>query len=85
MRRCGPICYSSMIDTFTQYDVDRAAAWPALKWLLIFGRFPFWFFVEAGLTARATLSQARAMPKLEADIRMAMFDHIQHHSPPLFQ
>jgi ATP-binding cassette subfamily B protein len=42
-----------------------------------------WVFVELSWRARDFI-RARAFPKLEADIRMAMFDHIQHHSPKYF-
>ncbi|HEY5259237.1 MAG TPA: ABC transporter ATP-binding protein, partial [Rhabdochlamydiaceae bacterium] len=77
-----PYLLRLVIDTFTQYDAARAAAWPALKWLLISGASLF-VFVEAAYRARDFI-QARAFPQLEADIRMAMFDHIQHHSPRYF-
>ena len=42
-----------------------------------------WVFVECCFRCRDFL-RARAFPKLEANIRMAMFDHIQHHSPKYF-
>jgi ATP-binding cassette, subfamily B, bacterial len=77
-----PYLLRLIIDIFTQYDTDRASAWPALKGLLIFGA-ALWVFVEACFRCRDFL-QARAFPKLEADIRMAMFDHVQHHSPKYF-
>jgi ATP-binding cassette subfamily B protein len=40
-------------------------------------------FLGRGFRVRDFL-QARAYPKLEADIRMAMFDHVQRHSPKYF-
>ncbi len=77
-----PYLLRLVIDTFTQFDSDRAAAWPALKGLCVWG-VALWVFVECGFRAR-NFVQASALPQLEADIRMAMFDHIQHHSPKYF-
>jgi ATP-binding cassette subfamily B protein len=77
-----PYLLRLLIDTFTQYDGDRAAAWSSLKWILL-GAVSLWVLVEAGFRGRNFLL-ARFFPKLEADIRMAMFDHIQHHSPKYF-
>lgn len=77
-----PYLLRLIIDTLTRYDMDRAAAWMALKWLLVAG-ICLWVSIEAGFRCRDFL-RARAFPKLEADIRMAMFDHIQHHSPKYF-
>ncbi len=77
-----PYLLRLIIDIFTQHDTDRAAAWPVLKGLLMWG-VSLWVVVEAGFRSRDFL-QARALPKLEADIRMAMFDHIQYHSPKYF-
>jgi ATP-binding cassette subfamily B protein len=71
-----------IIDILTQYDTDRTASWPVLKWILLYG-FCLWIFVEFGFRCRDFL-RAKAFPKLEADMRMAMFDHIQHHSPHYF-
>lgn len=77
-----PYLLRLIIDTLTLYDIDRSSAWVSLKWLLIAG-VALWFFVEFCFRCRDFL-RARAFPKLEADIRMAMFDHIQHHSPKYF-
>lgn len=77
-----PYILRLVMDVFTQYDGDRACVWQALKWLAIWA-VVLRVIVEFGFRARDFL-QARAFPKLEADIRMAMFDHIQHHSPKYF-
>lgn len=77
-----PYILRLIVDAFTLYDTDRSSAWPALKGLLLFG-VSLWVFVEICFRSRDFL-QARALPQLEADIRMAMFDHIQHHSPKYF-
>ncbi len=77
-----PYLLRLIIDTLTHYDMDRGLAWDSLKWLLVSG-VCLWFFVEVCFRSRDFL-RAKAFPKLEADIRMAMFDHIQHHSPKYF-
>ena len=77
-----PYLLRLIVDVLTHYDIDRVASWPVLKGLLFLG-FSLWVFVELGFRCKNFL-QARAFPKLEADIRMAMFDHIQHHSPEYF-
>jgi len=77
-----PYLLRLIIDTLTQHDIDRASAWDSLKWLLVAG-VSLWVFVEFCFRCRDFL-RAKAFPKLEADIRMAMFDHIQHHSPKYF-
>ncbi len=77
-----PFFLGKIVDVLSRYDADRAAAWPSLKMVLLLGAV-FWLFVESGFRTRDYL-QARAHPKLEADIRMTMFDHVQKHSPKYF-
>lgn len=77
-----PYLLRLIIDTLTQYDMDRASAWSSLEWLLVAG-VCLWVFIEVCFRCRDFL-RAKAFPKLEADIRMAMFEHIQHHSPKYF-
>jgi ATP-binding cassette, subfamily B, bacterial len=77
-----PYILRLVIDTLTLNDVDRGAAWPVLKGLFLY-MIMLWFTVELGFRTRGFLD-ARAFPKIEAEIRMAMFDHIQHHSPRYF-
>lgn len=77
-----PYLLRIIIDTLTRYDMDRLAAWDALKGLLAAG-VCLWVFTECCFRSRDFL-RAKTFPKLEADIRMAMFDHIQHHSPKYF-
>ena len=77
-----PYLLRLIIDTLTHYETDRTEVWNALKWLLIAG-ICLWVFVEFCFRCRDFL-RARAFPIFEANIRMAMFDHIQHHSPKYF-
>lgn len=77
-----PYIIRNIVDIFTQYDNDRYAAWDSLKPFLIAGGC-LWFFVEAFFRIRDFL-RASALPKMEAEMRMAMFDHVQRHSPHYF-
>ena len=77
-----PFFLRKIVDVLTQYDVDRLSAWPQLKVLLIWGAGAL-VLVEGCFRFRDYL-QARAHPKLEANIRMTMFDHVQRHSPKYF-
>ncbi len=77
-----PYILHVVIDIFTRYEGDRMAAWEVLKAPII-GGICLVIYVE---TASRTMGflMAKAIPKLQADIRMAMFDHVQHHSPHYF-
>jgi len=77
-----PYILSVVIDIFTRYEGNRMAAWEALKPPII-GALCLVVYVE---TASRTMGflMTKALPKLQADIRMEMFDHIQHHSPRYF-
>ena len=77
-----PYLLSRLIGIFTQFDGDRAAAWNALPTLLISGVCLMLFIEIASRTMGILMS--KASPKLQADIRMEVFDHIQHHSPHYF-
>lgn len=71
-----------VIDIFARYEGNRIAAWGALVGPIIWG-LSLVIYVEIGSRTMGFL-MAKAIPKLQADIRMMMFDHIQHHSPHYF-
>lgn len=71
-----------IIDTLTAFENDRGSVWDSLKWFLAAGVM-LWVFVEICFRTRDFI-RAYAFPKMEADIRMTMFDHIQRHSPKYF-
>lgn len=77
-----PYILNMVIDIFTRYEGDRLAAWEALRSPIIVG-LCLVAFVE---TASRTMGflMAKAVPKLQADIRLTMFDHVQRHSPHYF-
>lgn len=77
-----PYFLGKVVEILTLHDSDRMAAWPSLKVLLLAGAGLFIAMVS-GFRVRDLL-QAYAFPKLEADIRITMFDHIQRHSPSYF-
>lgn len=77
-----PYILHLVIDIFTRFEGDRMAAWQALQAPII-GGICLVTFVEVASRTMGFL-WAKAMPKLQADIRMEMFDHIQHHSPRYF-
>lgn len=77
-----PFFLRKIVDVLTRFDLDRMSSLPSLKDPLIWGAAAL-VFMEAGFRYRGYLL-ARALPKLEADIRMTMFDHIQKHSPKYF-
>lgn len=77
-----PFFLGKLVDILSQFDSNRLAAWQTIKPLLIVGVVA-WLVMEGGFRWRDFL-QARAHPQLEADIRMAMFDHVQRHSPQYF-
>lgn len=71
-----------VIDIFTRYEGDRMAAWGALKSPII-GGLCLVIYVETASRMMGFL-MAKAIPKLQADIRIVMFDRIQHHTPHYF-
>lgn len=77
-----PFLLRWVIDIFTQNESTRHLAWNALQ-------LPIWLgiglliLVECNSRAMGFL-MAKAIPRLQADIRMTMFDHIQKHSPHYF-
>lgn len=77
-----PYLLSIVIDILTKHETTRHAAWEALK-APIFFSLCFWAFIEFGFRMQGFLV-AKALPKLESAIRMAMFDHVQRHSPKYF-
>jgi ATP-binding cassette subfamily B protein len=77
-----PYFLKQIVDILTNFDADRLAAWPSLKGLLLTGAC-VWIFMDGGFRLRDFLA-SYAFPKLEATIRMDLFDHVQHHSPKYF-
>ncbi len=77
-----PFILRWVIDIFTQNEVNRALAWESLQAPIIVS-VCFIIFIEINSRAMGFL-MAKAVPRLQADIRMTMFDHVQEHSPHYF-
>ncbi len=77
-----PFFLRKIVEVLTRFEGDRLSAWHSLKILLLWAA-GFIIFIEVTFRTRDFL-QAHAFPKLEADIRMSMFDHVQRHSPKYF-
>ncbi|HEY2811725.1 MAG TPA: ABC transporter ATP-binding protein [Rhabdochlamydiaceae bacterium] len=77
-----PYILHRVVDVFTLYNTNRLEAWDALKGPII-GAIFLVIYIEIASRTMGFLF-GRALPKLEADIRMDMFDHIQRHSPKYF-
>lgn len=77
-----PFLLCWVIDVFTQYESNRSLAWQSLQVPIIAS---VCLIVSIEINSRTMgFLMARAIPKLQADIRMAMFDHVQRHSPHYF-
>lgn len=77
-----PYVISLLVDTISNFTGDRANMWPAVAKPLIFGAI-LWVFVETTYRA-AGFTGAKVFPRLEAAVRMSMFDYVQRHSYTYF-
>ncbi len=77
-----PFILRWVIDIFTRHEVNRAMAWESLQAPIIVS-ICLIVFIEINSRTMGFL-MAKAIPKLQADIRMTMFDHVQQHSPHYF-
>lgn len=77
-----PYILHGVVDLFTRYDQARSMVWESLS--------PFiWGAVALSISVEVAsrwmgFTIAKALPRLQADIRLAMFDPIQRHSPRYF-
>lgn len=77
-----PFILRWVIDIFSQNEVNRSMAWEALQAPIIVS---ICLIVVIEINSRTMgYLMAKAIPKLQADIRMTMFDHVQEHSPHYF-
>ena len=77
-----PYILHVVIDIFTRYEGDRMAALALLKTPMACA-LGLVIIVETCSRIMGFL-MSKAAPKLQADIRMTLFDHISHHSPHYF-
>lgn len=73
-----PFILRWVIDIFTQNEVNRAMAWESLQAPIIVS---ICLIVLIEINSRVMgFLMAKAIPKLQSNIRMTMFDHVQEHS-----
>lgn len=77
-----PYLLQKTTDVFVTYDQERSSIWQHLH-LVIGGALALWIGVEVGFRTSGFI-MARLFPKISAELRMALFDHVQHHSPHYF-
>jgi ATP-binding cassette subfamily B protein len=73
-----PYVIMRFIDTITQFSGDKTGAWEALQPTIVMG-LGLWIILEIFFRSSGILS-TYAFPRLEADVRMSMFDYVLHHS-----
>jgi ATP-binding cassette subfamily B protein len=77
-----PYILHVVVDVFTRFEGERALAWGALV-APILGGVGLVIYIET-ISRTMGVLLAKAIPRLQADLRMAMFDHVQRHSPRYF-
>lgn len=77
-----PYLFGKIIDGFTNYVGDRGEAWPVVKGPIL-GALGLWIGIEIAFRLGGVL-MAYTFPKLEKQMRMAMFSHMQDHSHAYF-
>lgn len=73
-----PYVMMTLIDAITHFVGDRANVWQVLSRPIIMG-LSLWITVEIFFRLAGILS-SRVIPKIEADIRLSMFDYVVGHS-----
>lgn len=77
-----PYLFRIMVDIFSKYELERASIWSALK-IPVLSSLMLWITIDACFRSQGFLI-AKALPRLEAQMRLNMFNHIIHHSPKYF-
>ncbi len=70
------------VDVFIHFEANRMGAFQSLLPLIYLG-IGIYLFIEIASRIMGFLI-GKAIPKLQADIRMGMFDHVERHSPHYF-
>jgi len=73
-----PYVIMTLIDTITNFTGDKAEVWHALSKPIIMG-LTLWITVEISFRVSGIMS-IYVFPRLEADVRMSMFDYVLDHS-----
>lgn len=73
-----PYVIMTLVDAITNFAGDKAHVWHELSKPILMG-LGLWITVEISFRLAGIIS-AKIFPRLEADIRMNMFDYVIHHS-----
>jgi ATP-binding cassette subfamily B protein len=73
-----PAIFMLLISVLTQHEIDRSSIFTYLFPVLFLGA-SLWILVEIGFRLSG-FAFAKLSPQLEAEIRMSLFNHVQHHS-----
>src|SRR3990167_4070479 len=68
-----PYILNLLIETFVHFESSRIDAWEVIKWILLAG-VALTVFVEISARTMGFL-MAKSIPRLQANIRMTMFDN----------
>jgi ATP-binding cassette subfamily B protein len=77
-----PLLFSRVIDGLIHYKGDRTFAWEVLSSPILWCLF-LWILMELFFRAQGFIL-AKALPKLESDIRLSIFRYVQNHSYRFF-
>ncbi len=77
-----PYILRLVVDGLTEFQDNREAVWTVLQWPITLAII-LWLGTDIGTSAQGFLV-AWLVPKMEAEVRMNTFDHVQKHSPAYF-
>jgi len=77
-----PYILRLVVDGLTAFQDNREAVWTVLQWPITLA-IALWLGTDIGTSAQGFLV-AWLVPKMEAEVRMNVFDHVQKHSPAYF-
>lgn len=77
-----PLLFGKIIDGFTHFSGDKSEAWAVLKWPII-AAIGLWASIEVTFRIGGVL-MAFTFPKMNKQIRMYLFSHIQGQSHAFF-
>lgn len=77
-----PYILQLLVDAIIAFQGDRAQIWGALVTPIVLGIF-FWIAIEVSYRSAGLLS-SRVIPRMEAEVRTAMYEYVLNHSHVYF-
>lgn len=77
-----PYIMKVLVDNISSFKGDPKDVYSVISNIIIFGCIS-WIIIEAGYRLSGIL-MAKILPKIEADIRLGMFEYVQRHSQTFF-